>query len=312
MTGDLLQALVCPPSSAGWDRPLIAGAWRELGFHAPPNFDIAREQHDSFCYILSEARVEVVCLPLADSLTLDAVYVNDSSLMTDEGLILMHPGKVTRRAEANSHARCCSRVGIDVIGEIQAPGISEAGDFLWLDANTLMVGQGYRTNKAAVKQMNTLLGPTIEIIPVQLPYSSGPSACLHLTSLMSMLDERTILVDLPWLAVEVVELLADRGYRLIEIDPRERDSLAPNVLSLGNNRLVAIEENVSTNRRLRNLGFEVQTFPGSEICINGCGGPTCLTRPLARRGSELSLSKSPEAQTKAADNLSHQSSLYVS
>jgi N-dimethylarginine dimethylaminohydrolase len=89
-------------------------------------------------------------------------------------------------------------------------------------------------------------------------------------------------VDLPWLAVETVELLKSRGHRFIEIDSSERETLACNVLSLGEKRLVAIEANTKTNARLRQAGFEVFTFPGSEICINGSGGPTCLTRPLLR------------------------------
>jgi arginine deiminase len=54
------------------------------------------------------------------------------------------------------------------------------------------------------------------------------------------------------------------------------------VLSLGKKRLLAIEENNKTNARLRDAGFDVRTFPASEICINGSGGPTCLTRPLLR------------------------------
>ena len=102
-------------------------------------------------------------------------------------------------------------------------------------------------------------------------------------SLISLLDERTALVDLPWLAVETVELLKSRGYRFIEIGYSERNILACNVLALGNNRLLAIEENEQTNVKLRQAGFDVRTFPGSEICINGSGGPTCLTRPLLRR-----------------------------
>jgi N-dimethylarginine dimethylaminohydrolase len=101
-------------------------------------------------------------------------------------------------------------------------------------------------------------------------------------SLISLLDDHTALVDLPWLAVETVELLKSRKFKFIEIDPAERDTLACNVLALGNNRLLAIEENRGTNARLRQAGFDVRTFPASEICINGSGGPTCLTRPLLR------------------------------
>jgi N-dimethylarginine dimethylaminohydrolase len=84
-------------------------------------------------------------------------------------------------------------------------------------------------------------------------------------------------------AVETVELLKERGFRLIEMEYSERDSLACNVLALGKKRLIAIAENARTNQRLRDAGFDVRTFPGSEIGINGGGGPTCLTRPLLRK-----------------------------
>jgi N-dimethylarginine dimethylaminohydrolase len=105
-------------------------------------------------------------------------------------------------------------------------------------------------------------------------------------SLVSLLDENTAVVDLPWLSVETVELLKTRGFRLIEIDYSERESLAFNVLALGGNRLLALEENLQTNQKLRDAGFDVRTFAGSELCINGGGGPTCLTRPLLRADFE--------------------------
>jgi N-dimethylarginine dimethylaminohydrolase len=131
--------------------------------------------------------------------------------------------------------------------------------------------------------MRKLLAPKeIEVISAPLPYGLGPGTCLHLMSLMSMLDETTILVDLPWLAVETVELLEARGFNFVEIDSSERDTLACNVLALGQRRLLAIEENRKTNERLRRARFDVRTFPGNELCINGGGGPTCLTRPLLR------------------------------
>ncbi len=154
---------------------------------------------------------------------------------------------------------------------------------VWLDSRTLLIGRGYRTNAEGIAQIRSMLAAKkVEVLSAPLPYGPGPSACLHLMSLMSMLDERTILVDLPWLAVETVELLKARGLLMIEIDYSERDTLACNVLSLGRGRLVAIEENSRTNQRLREAGFEVHTFGGSELCINGSGGPTCLTRPLFR------------------------------
>jgi N-dimethylarginine dimethylaminohydrolase len=283
MTGELLRVMVCPPGNAGWDISGKAAAWQELGFQHAPDFAAAQRQHETLCRLLSESGAEVVCLPAAESFTLDAVYAHDASLATDYGLVLMNPGKKNRVAEAQAHAKFCGQLGILVWGEIRRPGTSESGDIVWLDSRTLLIGDGYRTNKAGIEQMRALLSPkNIEVLAAPLPYGPGPSACLHLMSLMSMLDEQTILADLPWLAVETVELLKGRGFRLIEIEYSERDSLACNVLSLGRKRVIAIEENARTNQRMRDAGFDVRTFPGSEICINGAGGPTCLTRPLLR------------------------------
>jgi N-dimethylarginine dimethylaminohydrolase len=288
MTGELLRVMVCPPGNAGWDISGKAAAWRDLGFQHPPDFAAAQTQHEMLCRLLSQSGAEVVCLPPAESLTLDAVYAHDASLATDCGLLLMNPGKKNRVAEARAHADFCGQLGIPVFGEIRLPGTSECGDIVWLDSGTLLIGDGYRTNKAGIEQMRGLLSSNktpkdVKVLSAPLPYGPGPSACLHLMSLMSVLDEQTILVDLPWLAVETVELLKARGFRLIEIEYSERDTLACNVLALGQKRLIAIEENAKTNQRMREAGFDVRTFPGSEICINGAGGPTCLTRPLLRK-----------------------------
>ncbi len=288
MTGELLRVMVCPPRNAGWDTSAKAAAWRELGFQHAPDFAAAQSQHEILCRLLRESGAEVVSLPASESLTLDAVYAHDASLATDRGLILMNPGKKNRVAEAQAHADFCRRLGIPVLGEIGLPGTSESGDMVWLDSRILLIGAGYRTNKPGIGQMRSLLSSkdslkNVEVLSAPLPYGPGPSACLHLMSLMSMLDEQTILVDLPWLAVETVELLKARAFRFIEIEYSERETLACNVLSIGNSRLIALEENVKTNQRLREAGFDVRTFPGSEICINGAGGPTCLTRPLLRK-----------------------------
>jgi N-dimethylarginine dimethylaminohydrolase len=283
MVGALERVLVCSPRAAGWHQSEHAGRWHDLGFQHAPNFETAQGQHDALCHQLAAAGAEVIQLAPSNELSLDAVYVHDASLPTDFGLIVMRPGKPNRLSEGQHQSAFCSHLSIPTLTKIIAPGTTEAGDMVWLDLKTLLIGSGYRTNRAGIHQMRDLLAPKgVEVLSAPLPYGPGPSACLHLMSLISLLDESTALVDLPWLAVETVELLHSRGFRFIEIDPSERATLACNVLALGNNRLLAIEENRNTNARLRQSGFDVRTFPGSEICINGSGGPTCLTRPLLR------------------------------
>lgn len=286
MVGRLERVLVCSPRTAGWNRPERAGHWRELGFLHASDFEKAQRQHDALCRELQLAGAEISELAPSPELTLDAVYVHDASLATDFGLILMRPGKTTREFEEGHHGAFAEKLGLPTFGAIAAPGTTEAGDILWFDANTLLIGRGYRTNAAGIEQMRDLLAPKgVQVLSAPLPHGQGPAVCLHLMSLISLLDERTALVDLAWLAVETVELLESRGYKFIAIDGSERETLACNVLALGESRLLAIAENKKTNARLRQAGFDVRTFPGSELCINGGGGPTCLTRPLLRAES---------------------------
>lgn len=283
MVGRLERVLVCSPHTAGWNDTQRISAWRDLGFHHAPDYETAQSQHAALIRELKSAGAEVVELPPAGDLSLDAAYAHDASLATDFGLILMRPGKPNRVAEARHHGESCAAHGIPVFGTITAPGTTEAGDIVWLDSKTLLIGHGYRTNAEGIAQMRAMLAPKgVDVLSAPLPYGPGPSACLHLMSLISLLDEKTALVDQPWLAVETVELLKSRGFRFVQIDDSERDTLACNVLALGEKRLLAIEENRKTNNRLREAGFDVRTFPASEICINGSGGPTCLTRPLLR------------------------------
>ena len=283
MVGPLRRVLVCSPRSAGWNQFDRVARWQELGFGHAPDFAKAQEQHQALCAELGAIGAQILEQPASDDLSLDAAYAHDASLTTDLGVIVMRPGKANRVVEGDHQAQFAGELGIPTFAKIQAPGTTEAGDIVWLDDKTLLVGHGYRTNAAGIAQMRAILAPPgIEVLSAPLPYGPGPAACLHLMSLISLLDERSALVDLPWLAVETVELLKSRGFDFIEIDYSERDTLACNVLALGDRRLLAIAENRKTNDRLRQHGFDVRTFPGSEICINGSGGPTCLTRPLLR------------------------------
>jgi N-dimethylarginine dimethylaminohydrolase len=282
MVGQLHRVLVCSPRNAGWEQNGTS-RWKDLGFHHAPDFAVAQAQHEALCRQLETAGAEVVYLPPAPDLSLDAVYTHDASLATDFGIVLMRPGKSNRTQEAAHHRQFCQGLAIPVFGEVPGPATSEAGDILWLNAETLLVGRGFRTNAQGIAHLRALFAPEgVEVISAPLLHGFGPSACLHLMSLISLLDEETAVVDLPYLAVETVELLRAYGFRFIEIDSAERDTLACNVLSLGRKRVLALEENRKSNERLRAAGFDVRTFPGSELCINGSGGPTCLTRPLLR------------------------------
>ncbi len=281
MAASLKRVLVCSPKAAGWGS--ANAAWRDLGYFHEPQEALAEKQHRRLIEALESVDSEVVFLPADPALGLDAVYTHDSSFPTDRGMVLMHPGKAARRGEASRHELLFASLGVPILGRIEPPGFTEGGDIIWLDRETILIGEGYRTNAEGIGQLQKLVAPMgVEVRKAPLPHGPGPGACLHLMSLMSVLDEKVMLVDLPWLAVETVRDLEKRGFVLIPIEESERDSLACNVLALGSRKLLAIDENEKTNARLSSEGFEVLTFEASEICANGSGGPTCLTRPVLR------------------------------
>lgn len=283
MDARLRRVLICPPDVAGWNDPARAGRWRDLGYHHEPDPAAARAQHRALQSRLEEVGAEVLLLPADAAPSLDAVYTHDPSLVTDRGAVCLRMGKPARGGEPAGHAAFYRAAGIGIAGEIEAPGTVEAGDLVWLDGSTLLAGRGYRTNAEGLRQLAALLAPDgAEVIEAPLPHGRGPGFCLHLMSLLSVLEDGVVLADPAWLAVPTIELLRRRDFRLIELEPSERDTMAVNVLALGERRLLALEENRRTNQRLREAGFDVRTFPGSEISLNGGGGPTCLTRPLLR------------------------------
>ncbi len=283
MCGRLRSALLIDPAAGGWGP---ASPWRELGYVTPPDAEAALRQHGELARALEDFGVELLRpdpeLSL-EGLTPDAVYCHDASFPTSRGMVLMRMGKELRRAEPAFHEALFERAGVPVIGRIEPPGLAEGGDLVWLDDRTVLAGEGYRTNAEGIAQLQGLLGPDgVEVLTAPLPHGEGPKACLHLMSLLSVLDRHTVVADPHYLGVPTLRFLARRGFTVVPIVEEERATMAANVLALGDGALVALAANGRTNQRLREAGFRVATYEGGEISANGAGGPTCLTRPLLR------------------------------
>ena len=117
---------------------------------------------------------------------------------------------------------------------------------------------------------------------VPLPHHRGPDDVFHLMSIVSPVDADLAVVYSPLMPVPFRDWLGGRGIRLVEVPDEEFLSMAANVLATGPRRVVMLEGNPVTRARLEAAGADVATYDGSEISVKGGGGPTCLTRPLAR------------------------------
>jgi len=203
--------------------------------------------------------------------------------VSDGGAVLCSMGKKARREEPAALREALAGLGVPLLGSIEGDGRLEGGDVVWLDARTLAVGRGYRTNGDGIRQLTALLGDAVdEVLTVPLPHWNGPEDVFHLMSVISPLDVDLALVYSPLLAVPFREELLARGVELVEVPDAEFDSLGCNVLAVAPRVAVAVEGNPETRRRMEGAGVRVHTFRGEEISAKGCGGPTCLTRPLER------------------------------
>jgi N-dimethylarginine dimethylaminohydrolase len=262
----------------------IAREWRRLNYLDAPDYEIACREYDAFAALLESLGVQVHWAPAPPpgaGLSMDAVYVRDAALISDGGAILCSMGKGARAGEPEAMAPLLSAAGLGVRARIATPATLEGGDVAWLDEETLAVGRGYRTSQSGIDQLAALL-TEVRVVPVPLPHWKGPDDVFHLMSMLSPLAPDLLLVYSPLLPVPFREDLIARGFQLVEVPDREFESQGCNVLAVAPRVAVALEGNPETRRRMEAAGVEVHSYTGTEISLKGCGGPTCLTRPLER------------------------------
>lgn len=258
--------------------------WHYVG---PLDASELSKQHAQLVALLVEHGAEVEWLPDTDDELADSVFTYDASLIVPSGAILMRPGKALRLPEIELHERFYEQIRVPVCGSIEPPGTMEAGDGLWLDSTTLAVGRGYRTNQAGIDQLRALVaGDGIEVVQFDLPHHHGPERCLHLMSLVSVLDDDLALVFEPLLPVALHQLMREMGYELLAAPSDEftaSGGLNVNVLTTAPRRVIAVDGYPQTAALMRSAGCDVSLIAGDALCVPCEGGPTCLTRPLLRR-----------------------------
>jgi dimethylargininase len=275
MTRTLKRVLVRPPRLAGFE------AWRDYGWRAEPNPAALASEHDAFCEALTAGGAEVVEATTELAEDPDSIYVFDAAIVSDDGGIVLRPGKAGRVVEADAIASDLEHAGVPIAARIESPGTVDGGDTIWLFDHTLLVGRGYRTNDEGINALQVAL-PSVDVLPFDLPHLHGSEVVLHLLSLLSPLDDNLVVAYLPLLPVRLVQLLRELEIEIVEVPDDEFESMGPNVLALAPRVALALEGNDETRRRLERAGVDVAVYRGDEISRKGDGGPTCLTRPLLR------------------------------
>jgi N-dimethylarginine dimethylaminohydrolase len=278
MVSPLRRVLVRrPDESFAVDDPAL---WH---YTSRPDLPIAQQEHDALTAVLRRAGAEVIEHSASQPGRADAIFVFDPALITDQGAILLSMGKELRRGEEQAIGERFAELGLPLLAALEGDARAEGGDLLWLDHDTLAVGLGFRTNAEGLRQLRAALEPIgVTVVPVDLPYYTGPEACLHLLSLISLVDHDLAVVYPPLLAVPFYQELLRRRIRLIEVPEAEFATMATNVLALAPGECLMLQGNPITQGLLQAAGCVVQTYKGDEISLKAEGGATCLTRPLLR------------------------------
>jgi N-dimethylarginine dimethylaminohydrolase len=252
-------------------------------YTARPDLAAAQAEHDALVATLRQSGAEVIYHDAPQPDRADAIFVFDPLLMTDAGAVVLSMGKELRRGEEAAMAARLAELDIPVLAALEGDARAEGGDMFWLDEQTLAIGIGFRTNAAGARQIADAIAPLgARVLAFDLPYYTGPAACLHLLSLISMVDHDLAVVYPPLMSVPFWQELQRRGVRLVECPEAEFATMGTNVLALAPGECLMLEGNPITRERLQAAGREVQTYRGNEISLKAEGGPTCLTRPLLR------------------------------
>ncbi|TPJ63792.1 MULTISPECIES: dimethylarginine dimethylaminohydrolase family protein [unclassified Mesorhizobium] len=271
-------------SAANAMRDADRSAW-----HYGPGFNPAKaaSQHAALAELVAASGAEIEWIEdKADGLS-DSVFTHDPSLMTGRGALILSMGKPLRAREPSLHEETYTRLGIPILGRVEAPGQVEGGDCVWVDARTLAIGRGVRSNQEGIQQVSNLLTPLgVSVYGFDLPLWQGEEACLHLMSVISPLADDLALVYSPLLPAPFYQMLKARGIRLVEGDAEEfaaSNGLSLNVLPTSPLNVIAVAGFPKTKAAMEAVGCMVEVFEADALCIACEGGPTCLTRPILRQ-----------------------------
>lgn len=283
MVGTMDAILVKRPEQAFRSQDYLNENYEKYGYLGCPDMAQVLKEYEEFLAVIQANVANVYMLPFDERAGMDSIYAHDTVKITKKGAIYFPMGKELRQGEPPSTREYLESIGIPTLGVIGGSGKMEGGDVVWLDEKTVAIGRGYRTNDEGIRQFRELVGDLVdEIIVVPMPHADGVEACLHLMSIISMVDQDLAVVYSKYMPVFFRELLLARGMQLVEVDDQEYDYLGSNVLALGERKCLMLEGNPKTRQALEEAGATVYTYSGKHLSYYGTGGPTCLTCPLER------------------------------
>lgn len=273
-TNVLKKVLVCSPKYYVFNAiNEITKSWMEKG-EKEQNELMVKEWH-RLIQAYHDNGVEVIEMT-ADPAMQVQTFARDFGACVKEGAIIGKFRHPARQPETVAYEAKLIEHGIPVIARCNA-GCFEGGDFWMIDEHTLAFGLADRTDEAGVANLREQLakyGYTVVGVPC-------PPANLHLDMVFNIVAEKVCLAALHELPYNFIQMLKRRNFTIIPVESKLVFKHGCNVQALGNDKVMAIKNNVSVNEKMKALGLNVIEVDLCQILKAG-GGPHCMTFPMIR------------------------------
>ena len=273
--GNLTDVLLGPADNYKW---LPTSSISKATLKRGDAFDkqLAMKQHREMVYAYESAGVKVHWLEQDEELPYQ-VYARDSSFMTPYGAVVTQMAQWWRRGEYGPVVRFYMEKGIPIYDMVTA-GSFEGGDFDIIEPGCVLIGWcGERTQEQSANQVRKWFekeGWEVRIAPIAEHY-------VHIDLMVCMLAEKLCAVCPDTTDPEIMAWLKSKKIELVEVNYQDTMALACNVMSLGNDKILAPAHAKDLNAKLRAHGFEVFD-PEVDVFTRGGGGVHCMAQALRR------------------------------
>lgn len=247
----------------------------------PEGSQLDREFTD-FRRALEDHGVEVRVPEYVGKFVYDQLTPRDISVVIGDKLILCNMVRRSRKYEVAGifpHITDFSGREPDIL--IPPPSaLLEGGDIL-IDRGHIFVGISQRTNKAGFEWLQTTFGEEFKVVPLYTKPLVENENVLHLDCAFNPVGDGLALIYPD--GFKIIPDILRETYEWIEVDRREQNALATNVLSISDQVVIARDhpDCRRVNDRLRDQGLEVVeiTFDGAPATG---GSFRCCSMPLVR------------------------------
>ena len=206
------------------------------------------------------------------------LFYCDLFFMTPEGAILARMAARQRAGEERVAAEALARVGVPILLTPRGHATFEGADAMWIDAHTVLIGVGRRTNGEVVAQIT----PLLHAMGVEVRVAEVGPGVQHLLGVVNPFDESQACV----LAAHMTPSLraALKGWRLVELPSDEETEInrAMNYVPLEPRKILMPARCPRTRERYEAVGIECVEVEVSEY-VKAAGAIGCATG-IVRRG----------------------------